>query len=118
MVDEASLGLAPTTTEMVFEALARLGADGLSILLVEQNARASLEIADRAYVLERGALRLSGTACRPAPRRAGHLHVSRRASRRGLRRPGRASPQEGDVMRPKAVGILLRSRSDRHRLRR
>jgi branched-chain amino acid transport system ATP-binding protein len=62
MVDEASLGLAPTTTELVFEALARLGADGLSILLVEQNARASLEIADRAYVLERGALRLSGTA--------------------------------------------------------
>jgi branched-chain amino acid transport system ATP-binding protein len=63
MVDEASLGLAPTTTELVFEALARLGADGLSILLVEQNARASLEIADRAYVLERGALRLSGKAC-------------------------------------------------------
>jgi branched-chain amino acid transport system ATP-binding protein len=62
MVDEASLGLAPTTTEMVFEALARLGAGGLSILLVEQNARASLEIAARAYVLERGALRLSGTA--------------------------------------------------------
>ena len=62
MVDEASLGLAPTTTEMMFEALARLGADGLSILLVEQNARASLEIAARAYVLERGSLRLSGTA--------------------------------------------------------
>jgi branched-chain amino acid transport system ATP-binding protein len=62
MVDEASLGLAPTTTELMFEALARLGADGLSILLVEQNARASLEIAARAYVLERGSLRLSGTA--------------------------------------------------------
>jgi branched-chain amino acid transport system ATP-binding protein len=62
MVDEASLGLAPTTTELMFDALARLGADGLSILLVEQNARASLEIADRAYVLERGHLRLSGTA--------------------------------------------------------
>jgi branched-chain amino acid transport system ATP-binding protein len=62
MVDEASLGLAPTTTEMMFEALARLGAGGLSILLVEQNARASLEIANRAYVLERGSLRLSGAA--------------------------------------------------------
>jgi branched-chain amino acid transport system ATP-binding protein len=62
MVDEASLGLAPTTTELMFEALARLGADGLSILLVEQNARASLEIAARAYVLERGRLRLEGTA--------------------------------------------------------
>ena len=63
MVDEASLGLAPATTEMMFEALARLGAEGLSILLVEQNARASLEIAARAYVLERGTVRLSGAAC-------------------------------------------------------
>ncbi|MDQ1567682.1 MAG: branched-chain amino acid transport system ATP-binding protein [Actinomycetota bacterium] len=62
MVDEASLGLAPATTEMMFAALARLGADGLSILLVEQNARASLEIAARAYVLERGGVRLSGAA--------------------------------------------------------
>ena len=62
MVDEASLGLAPTTTELMFGALARLGADGLSVLLVEQNARASLEIAARAYVLERGAVRLSGRA--------------------------------------------------------
>ena len=62
MVDEASLGLAPATTEMMFAALARLGAEGLSILLVEQNARASLEIAARAYVLERGNVRLSGTA--------------------------------------------------------
>jgi branched-chain amino acid transport system ATP-binding protein len=62
MVDEASLGLAPTTTELMFEAMARLGAEGLSLLLVEQNARASLEIATRAYVLERGRLRLSGPA--------------------------------------------------------
>jgi branched-chain amino acid transport system ATP-binding protein len=62
MVDEASLGLAPATTDMMFAALARLGAEGLSILLVEQNARASLEIASRAYVLERGCVRLSGSA--------------------------------------------------------
>jgi branched-chain amino acid transport system ATP-binding protein len=62
MVDEASLGLAPATTDMMFAALARLGREGLSILLVEQNARASLEIASRAYVLERGCVRLSGSA--------------------------------------------------------
>jgi branched-chain amino acid transport system ATP-binding protein len=62
MVDEASLGLAPATTEIMFAALARLGSEGLSILLVEQNARASLEIAARAYVLERGTVRLSGPA--------------------------------------------------------
>jgi branched-chain amino acid transport system ATP-binding protein len=62
MVDEASLGLAPATTDEMFAALARLGAGGLAVLLVEQNARASLEIASRAYVLERGAVRLAGTA--------------------------------------------------------
>jgi branched-chain amino acid transport system ATP-binding protein len=62
MVDEASLGLAPATTETMFAALARLGQEGLSILLVEQNARASLEISARAYVLERGTVRLSGPA--------------------------------------------------------
>jgi len=62
MVDEASLGLAPATTDEMFAALARLGAGGLSVLLVEQNARASLEIATRAYVLEHGGVRLAGTA--------------------------------------------------------
>jgi branched-chain amino acid transport system ATP-binding protein len=62
MVDEASLGLAPTATAEMFAALSRLGAQGLAILLVEQNARASLEIAARAYVLERGTVRLAGTA--------------------------------------------------------
>jgi energy-coupling factor transporter ATP-binding protein EcfA2 len=90
MVDEASLGLAPATTDEMFEALSRLGADGLSILLVEQNARASLEIAARAYVLERGCVRLSGTAadllhegaCAPP-----HPH------RHGLRRGGGQVPQ-------------------------
>ena len=80
MVDEASLGLAPATTDMVFEALARLGADGLSILLVEQNARASLEIAARAYVLERGAVRLVGYGGRAPQRRPGRLDLPRRPS--------------------------------------
>ncbi len=73
MVDEASLGLAPTTAEEMFEALSRLGGQGLAILLVEQNARASLEIAGRAYVLERGTVRLSGDA-------AALLHDDRVAS--------------------------------------
>ena len=62
MVDEASLGLAPATTDEMFAALAKLGAGGLAVLLVEQNARASLEIATRAYVLEHGTVRLAGTA--------------------------------------------------------
>ncbi len=62
MVDEASLGLAPATTDEMFAALSRLGAEGLAVLLVEQNARASLEIATRAYVLERGTVSLAGQA--------------------------------------------------------
>lgn len=60
MVDEASLGLAPLLVEEVLAALSRLSEEGLAILLVEQNARAALEIAARAYVLERGTVALSG----------------------------------------------------------
>jgi branched-chain amino acid transport system ATP-binding protein len=62
MVDEASLGLAPATTHAVFSTLARLAAGGLAVLLVEQNARASLDIARRAYILERGTVSLAGNA--------------------------------------------------------
>ena len=62
MIDEASLGLAPIIIESLFESLRRLRSTGLSILLVEQNAIASLAIADRAYVLEHGRVVLSGTA--------------------------------------------------------
>jgi len=62
MVDEASLGLSPTATQEMFTALAGLGAGGLGVLLVEQNARGSLQIADRAYILERGTVSISGPA--------------------------------------------------------
>jgi branched-chain amino acid transport system ATP-binding protein len=62
MVDEASLGLAPAITQEVFATLGRLGAGGLAVLLVEQNARASLDIANRAYILERGTVSLAGEA--------------------------------------------------------
>ena len=62
MVDEASLGLSPTATEEMFTALAGLRDGGLAVLLVEQNARASLQIADRAYILERGTVSISGPA--------------------------------------------------------
>jgi len=62
MVDEASLGLSPAITQEVFATLARLGAGGLAVLLVEQNARASLDIARRAYILERGTVSLAGDA--------------------------------------------------------
>ncbi len=62
MLDEPSLGLAPRLVGEVMQALAQLHREGLTILLVEQNAQAALEIADRGYVLEAGQLTLQGAA--------------------------------------------------------
>jgi branched-chain amino acid transport system ATP-binding protein len=54
LLDEPSLGLAPVVVKQVFAALARLSGEGLTILLVEQNARLALEATNRAYVIEQG----------------------------------------------------------------
>lgn len=62
LLDEPSLGLAPRAVDMVFDLIVTLKERGLTILLVEQNVTQSLEIADRAYVLESGQTRLEGTA--------------------------------------------------------
>ena len=62
LLDEPSLGLAPKLVAELMGALRTLHRQGLSMLLVEQNARAALEIADRGVVLEGGALRLQGAA--------------------------------------------------------
>ncbi len=62
MLDEPSLGLAPLITREVLQVVASLRRHGVSVLLVEQNARAALQVADRAYVLEMGAVALSGDA--------------------------------------------------------
>jgi branched-chain amino acid transport system ATP-binding protein len=63
MCDEPSLGLAPSITQDLFALLARLNSERrMAILLVEQNARLTLQIAHRAYVLESGEIRLSGGA--------------------------------------------------------
>ncbi len=61
LLDEPSLGLAPILVDEIFQVLSRLRERGIGILLVEQNARSSLAIADRAYVLERGRVVLTGT---------------------------------------------------------
>lgn len=62
MLDEPSLGLAPRVVREIFQIIARLRRTGVSILLVEQNARAALQVADYAYVLETGEVVLEGPA--------------------------------------------------------
>jgi branched-chain amino acid transport system ATP-binding protein len=62
LLDEPSMGLAPNLVDVVFRVIRALKDDDLTILLVEQNARAALAIADRAYVLETGRVTLSGPA--------------------------------------------------------
>ena len=62
MLDEPSLGLAPIIVADIFRTIGELRASGVSVLLVEQNAQAALQIADRAYVMELGEFILSGPA--------------------------------------------------------
>jgi branched-chain amino acid transport system ATP-binding protein len=62
MLDEPSLGLAPTTVEILYETLGRLHKEGLTILLAEQSVELALEVADRAYVLQVGRSVMSGTS--------------------------------------------------------
>jgi branched-chain amino acid transport system ATP-binding protein len=61
LLDEPSLGLAPKFITLIFQVLRELKAEGKTILLVEQNARKALQIADHGYVMERGRIALSGT---------------------------------------------------------
>ncbi len=62
MLDEPSLGLAPILVKAIFSTIAEIKERGVTILLVEQNARAALKVADRGYVLETGRVVLSGAA--------------------------------------------------------
>ena len=62
LLDEPSMGLAPVLVEVIFETIARIREQGTTVLLVEQNALAALGVADRAYVLESGSLKLEGRA--------------------------------------------------------
>jgi branched-chain amino acid transport system ATP-binding protein len=69
MLDEPSLGLAPLIVREIFRIIAELRRRGVSILLVEQNARAALQVADYAYVLENGGIKMHGepTPCATTP---------------------------------------------------
>lgn len=61
MMDEPSLGLAPVLVQDIFNIIHRINNEGMTILLIEQNAKAALELADYGYVLETGCVALSGT---------------------------------------------------------
>jgi branched-chain amino acid transport system ATP-binding protein len=61
LFDEPSLGLAPNIVERTFEIIQRIREEGTTVLMVEQNAYAALEMCDRAYLLESGAVTLEGT---------------------------------------------------------
>jgi branched-chain amino acid transport system ATP-binding protein len=61
MLDEPSLGLAPLVSKMIFDIIREINRNGTTILLIEQNARAALEIADYAYVLETGIITMQDT---------------------------------------------------------
>jgi branched-chain amino acid transport system ATP-binding protein len=77
LLDEPSLGLAPLMVRAIFGTLASLKRDGVTMLLVEQNVAAALELADRAYVLRTGEIRLEGAAAelRADPERIAHAYI-------------------------------------------
>ena len=62
LMDEPSAGLAPIVVQQVFELVHRIRAEGLTVLIVEQNVQQVLDVVDRAYLLEVGSIKLSGTA--------------------------------------------------------
>ena len=64
LLDEPSMGLAPVLVEVIFDTIDRLHKDGTTILLVEQNARMALQVADRGYVIETGQIVLSDSAAK------------------------------------------------------
>lgn len=74
ILDEPSLGLSPLLVQETYKALQRLNADGLTILLAEQNVRLSLAVSTRGYVMEHGRIVLAGASAKladdPATRKA------------------------------------------------
>jgi len=62
MMDEPSLGLAPRVISDIFQTIQKINQDGMTILLVEQNSNAALQIAHRGYVMETGSIVLEGSA--------------------------------------------------------
>ena len=76
LLDEPSAGLAPVVVQQVFELVKRIRAGGLTVLIVEQNVQQVLKVVDRAYLLEAGTIRASGTSARDAGERHDPAGVS------------------------------------------
>lgn len=94
LMDEPSLGLAPLLIKEIFRVSGELREHGMTILVVEQNARAALELADRAYVMESGRVVLEGHAAQLAADEQVQMAY---LGRRGIQQqPGSQAP---DVMR-------------------
>jgi len=84
LLDEPSLGLAPLLVQEIFRIIVELRRGGTTVLLVEQNARAALRIADRGYVLENGRMAMQGTAAELAENEAlQRAYLGRRNHRSG-----------------------------------
>ena len=62
LLDEPSLGLAPVIVELIYDTITKIHKQGMTVLLIEQNAYIALEVADRGYVIETGVIRISGSA--------------------------------------------------------
>ena len=62
LLDEPSMGLAPIMVQRIFDTIRKISAEGVTLLLVEQNARLALEISQRGYVMESGRVTLADTA--------------------------------------------------------
>ena len=105
MLDEPSLGLAPRLIREVFQVVADLKREGVTIVLVEQNARQALAVADRAYILETGQVALSGPAAELAAGEAvqqAYLGVAPRSSHTVVVRHVAAGDAAGGVRSPGA----------------
>jgi len=61
LMDEPSMGLAPMLVELIFESILQLNKEGITILLVEQNAKKALKVSHRGYVLQTGMITIAGT---------------------------------------------------------
>ncbi len=97
LMDEPSLGLAPVLVQDVFKTIKEIKASGTTILLVEQNARMALLVADRGYVLETGKVVLTDTSANllndeqmRASYLGGHAHVKEAREKRRAQQPGAA----------------------------